>query len=117
MKMANNLLLGVMITGLAEAVGLGVKGGLRMETILDVLRSGPMANALFALKEDMFRQGEFPAQFPAKHMAKDLRFAAQTARENYAQTPTLDTVLNLYEKLMNQGMGDNDVAAVAKLLG
>lgn len=117
MKMANNLLLGVMIAGLAEAIGLGVKGGLGMETILEVLRSGPMANALFAMKEDMFRQGEFPAQFPLKHMAKDLRFAAQTASDAFAQTPTLNTVLNLYEKALNQGLADNDFAAIAKLLG
>ena len=117
MKMANNLLLSVMMTGFAEALGLGVKGGLTMETMLDVLHSGPLSCTLFDLKEEMFRTGEFQPQFPAKHMAKDLRFILQTARESFANTPCAATALNLYETLLNQGQGELDFAAVAKVLG
>ncbi|THB68187.1 MAG: NAD(P)-dependent oxidoreductase [Desulfovibrio sp.] len=117
MKMANNLLLAVMMAGYSEAVGLGIKGGVDMETLLDVLRSGPMGCGLFSLKEDMFRQGEFPPQFPAKHMAKDLRFAMASARETFAQTPVGDKVLALFETVLEQGLGEEDFAVVAKMLG
>ena len=33
------------------------------------------------MKEDMFKSGEYPAQFLFKHMLKDLNFILETARQ------------------------------------
>jgi 3-hydroxyisobutyrate dehydrogenase-like beta-hydroxyacid dehydrogenase len=41
MKMTINLLLGLMMAGFSEAVNYGPKGGLELETILEVILSGP----------------------------------------------------------------------------
>jgi 3-hydroxyisobutyrate dehydrogenase-like beta-hydroxyacid dehydrogenase len=117
MKITVNVLLGVMAEGLAETVNLGEALGLSRQALLDVIMAGPMANDLFRLKDPMFRAGEYPPQFPAKHMAKDLKFALDAAFEAGASTPTLSVMAQLYRKTVAMGLGDADFAAVIKALG
>lgn len=116
MKMAVNLLLGVMMEGLAEMLHFGGKGGLTRDAMLDVVTAGPLMNGLFGLKEPMLRSGEFPTQFPLKHMAKDLKFAVDTAFANGAQAPAANAMMQLYARGVAQGLGDEDFAAVFKVL-
>ncbi len=116
MKMSINLLLGALCEGLAEMINFGEKGGLDRKTMLDVVMSGPMRNALFELKVPMLESGEFPAQFPAKHMAKDLKFVVDTAYETGANAPSAHVLLQLYRKAVAMGLGDEDFAAVFKTL-
>lgn len=116
MKITVNVLLGIMAAGLAETVRLGEGLGLTRDALLDVVMAGPMANDLFRLKDPMFRAGEFPPQFPARHMAKDLGFAVDAAREAAVPTPVLSTLAPLYRKLVDTGLGDADFAAVIKTL-
>lgn len=117
MKITVNFLLGAMAEGLAETVRLGEALGLSRNALLDVVMAGPMANDLYRLKDPMFRADDYPAQFPAKHMAKDLRFAQEAATAAGAATPTLGALAGLYRKLVDAGLGDADFAAVIKALG
>lgn len=116
MKMSINLLLGAMCEGLAEMISFGERGGLDRKTMLDVIMAGPLKNGLFELKAPMFEKGEFPAQFPAKHMAKDLKFVVDTAYETGASAPAAHVLLQLYRKAVAMGLGDDDFAAVFKTL-
>ncbi len=116
MKITVNLLLGVMAAGLAETVSLGQALGISREALLDVVMAGPMANDLFRLKDPMFRADEYPPQFPAKHMAKDLKFAVDAAYDAGATAPSLFTIAQLYRKAVAMGHGDADFAAVIKAL-
>jgi 3-hydroxyisobutyrate dehydrogenase-like beta-hydroxyacid dehydrogenase len=97
MKMAVNLLLGIMAAGISEAVNLGQKSGLDTATMLETMLAGPMG------------------QFPLKHMTKDIRFALQTADENGAMAPIGHTVFQLYRQSMGLGLADMDFAAVKKV--
>ncbi|WP_428559186.1 MAG: NAD(P)-dependent oxidoreductase [Solidesulfovibrio sp. DCME] len=116
MKITVNVLLGAMAEGLAETVRLGEALGLARGALLDVILAGPMANDLYRLKDPMLRSDSYPAQFPAKHMAKDLRFAKEAAGAAGAVTPTLTVLSALYDKLVDTGLGDADFAAVIKAL-
>ncbi len=116
MKMSINLLLGAMCEGLAEMIAFGEKGGLDRETMLNVVMAGPLKNGMFELKAPMFEKDEFPAQFPAKHMAKDLKFVVDTAYETGATAPAAHVLLQLYSKVVAMGLGDQDFAAVFKTL-
>ena len=115
MKMAVNLLLGIMVAGISEAVNLGQKSGLDTTTMLETMLAGPMGCALFEFKKPMLIEDSFAAQFPLKHMTKDIRFALQTADENGATTPIGHTVFQLYRQSMGQGLADQDFAAVKKV--
>lgn len=114
MKMAINLLLGVMMEGLAEMVNFGLKGDLSINDLLDVVLSGPLGCGLYALKEPMLRGWEFPTQFPLKHMAKDLKFVVDTAYELNVCVPSAHTVLQVFKAAWSRGWGEEDFAAVIK---
>jgi 3-hydroxyisobutyrate dehydrogenase-like beta-hydroxyacid dehydrogenase len=116
MKMTVNLLLGIMMEGLCESVNFGERCGLSAETIMDTILSGALNCPLFALKQDMLKNGNFPPQFPLKHITKDLRFILNTADENGAAVPAGHAVFQLYRQGMGKGFADSDFAAVKTIL-
>lgn len=116
MKLAINLLLGIMMEGMAEALHLAERSGLAVETLLDAVASGPLACTLFQLKEDMFRTNTYPPQFPFKHMAKDMQFVVAAAEENDACLPLGTELANLFSPDADTGLMEQDFAAVKTLL-
>lgn len=115
-KMVFNLLLAHMLTGLSEALNLGERQGLSVDFLMDTILAGPLGCGLFQYKSEMMRTGEFPTQFPFKHMAKDLGFARQTAEETGAAVPLGETVARLFQTGLDEGLGEEDFAAVRKVL-
>jgi 3-hydroxyisobutyrate dehydrogenase-like beta-hydroxyacid dehydrogenase len=116
MKMTINLLLGVMMAGLAESLNFGLKNGLDQEAILDVILSGPLSNGLFQMKADMLRTRTFPPNFPLKHMTKDLKFVIDTAYDSGAPAPAAHAILQLFRAGVGFQLGDEDFAAVFQVL-
>lgn len=116
MKMMINLLLGIMMEGLAESINFGQKAGLSVDKMLDVVLSGPLSCGLFNLKTEMMKNDEFPPQFPLKHMLKDLRFVLQTADEKGAAVPVGHTIFQLYRQAAGHGLSDNDFASIKRIL-
>ncbi len=116
MKMTINLLLGLMMAGFSEAVHYGLAGGLSLEAVLDVVLSGPLSCGLYQMKSQMLRDNDFPAQFPLKHMAKDAKFIIDTAYETGAPALLGLLLLPLYRLGVSRGLGDQDFAAVAKVM-
>ena len=116
MKMAVNLLLGILAAGLSEAVNLGQRCGLSTETLLETLLAGPMGCPLFEFKRPMLINDAYDPQFPLKHMAKDVRFALRTADETGAATPLGHVLFQLYRQGVGHGLADMDFAAVKKVL-
>lgn len=115
-KMAVNMLLGSMMEALGEALAFGRRGGLDDGVLFDALDGGPLACGLFAAKEQMLRSGRYSPQFPLKHMAKDLKFALDTAYETGAAAPGTSVMQQLYRAAVARGQGDMDFAAVAELV-
>ncbi len=116
MKMAVNLLLGVMMAGLAEALNFAQKNGLAGEALLEVISSGAMNCGLFQMKAEMLRTQDFPPNFPLKHMTKDLKFIIDTAYDSGAPVPAAHAVLQLFRAGVGFRLGDEDFAAVFKVL-
>ncbi|WP_243359986.1 NAD(P)-dependent oxidoreductase [Fundidesulfovibrio terrae] len=116
MKMAVNLLLSNMMCGLSEMLTFGKAGGLSAETMLEVVLGGPMGCDLFKIKEPLITQRKFLAQFPLKHMAKDLKFVTDTACALRCPAPSAFANLQLFNQGMSKGMGELDFAAVIEVL-
>jgi len=115
MKLCINLLLGIMMQGLAESVHLAEKSGLDTATLLDAVASGPLSCTLFGLKEEMFKTNTYPAQFPFKHMAKDMQFVVDAAIESGAWLPLGNEIAGLYSS-NHADLQDMDFAAVKLIL-
>jgi len=116
MKLAINLLLGIMMEGMAEAAHLAERSGLNVETLLDAVASGPLSCGLFQLKETMFKTGSYPVQFPFRHMAKDMQFVLKAAQENGARLPLGTELAELFSPDTDPSLLDQDFAAVKTLL-
>jgi len=116
MKMTINLLLGLMMAGLAEALNFGRLGGLSLDAMLDTVFSGPLNCGLFQVKAGMLKENDFPPNFPLKHMTKDCKFIVDTAYETGAPAPLGHLLLHLYRLGVSQNLGDEDFAAIAKVL-
>jgi 3-hydroxyisobutyrate dehydrogenase-like beta-hydroxyacid dehydrogenase len=116
MKMTINLLLGLMMAGFSEVVHYGQKGGLDLGTIFDVVFSGTLSCGLYQAKSPMLQENDFPAQFPLKHMTKDLKFIVDTAFDTGAPAPLAHVLLHLYRLGVSRHLGDHDIAAIAKVI-
>lgn len=117
MKLANNLIMGGMLTAFCEGMALAVKTGLDTGQLLDVLDSGAMSNPMFRMKGNLVAQNtDFPVAFPLKHMQKDLRLALQLAEESGQPLFATATVNELFKKALAEGLGDSDFSAVSRVI-
>jgi 3-hydroxyisobutyrate dehydrogenase-like beta-hydroxyacid dehydrogenase len=64
----------------------------------------------------MFRSGEYPVQFPFKHMFKDLNFILETAQAAGMTARVGEALQSLYGEGMAQGFADLDFAAIKKVV-
>jgi 3-hydroxyisobutyrate dehydrogenase-like beta-hydroxyacid dehydrogenase len=115
MKMMINLLMGLMIAALGESLNFGKVGGLELETMLDVIFSGPLNCPMYQMKAEMLRTDEFPVHFPLKHLTKDIKFLVDTAYDLGAPVPLGHILLQVYRLGVAQGLGEADMAAVARV--
>jgi 3-hydroxyisobutyrate dehydrogenase-like beta-hydroxyacid dehydrogenase len=116
MKMANNLLLALMIEGLSETLNFGKRGGLSVDSMLEVILNGPLNCPIFQMKCQALTEDCYDPNFPLKHATKDLKFVIDTAFEIGAPVPVAQTLLHLYSTGVNKDWGDLDVCAIMKVL-
>ena len=117
MKLANNLVMCGALTALCEGLALAAGSGLDTAQLLEVLDSGAVANPMFRLKGPQIAANkEFPAAFPLKHMQKDLRLALKLAEEINQPLFATATINELYKAALANGLGDNDFAAVSRVV-
>lgn len=116
MKMTVNHLLGVMMHAFAEALLFGERGGLSMDAMLETIQSGALACPMYQAKAPLIASGNYPASFPLKHMAKDLKYVLDTAYETGAQIPAAQAALGMYLLARERGLGDMDFAAVDRAM-
>ncbi len=116
MKMANNLLLTLMIEGLSETLNFGKVGGLSREALLEVILNGPLGCPIFQMKCKALSSDCYDPNFPLKHATKDLKFLVDTAYEIGAPIPVGQTLFQLYSTGVFKKWGDLDVCAIMKVL-
>lgn len=116
MKMVVNSLLAVKLQALAEAVNLGRRCGLDQQAILDFVLAGPLGCGLYEVKRPMLESGDYPTQFPLKHMLKDLGLVLDTASQVGARMPLSSAAQATYFGARQSGLGDKDFAAVMEVI-
>ncbi len=116
MKLMINLLLADMMAAFSEAVVFGDRCGLSMEAMLDTVASGAMAAPMFALKGKAVAQGDFSKHFPVDLVFKDLNLVLEAAGRTGVPVPLTAAARELFSAARAQGWGDEDMAAVVKVL-
>jgi 3-hydroxyisobutyrate dehydrogenase len=114
MKLAVNIYLITMVTGLVEAVHFAQRLGLDLATLVAVLDAGPMASDVSRIKAAKLLAGDFGAQAAISNVLENNRLVAEAAREAKIASPLLDVCHALYGETLAQGLKDEDMVAVIR---
>ena len=104
-KMVNQICIAGLVQGLSEGINFGMKAGLNMEDVIEVISKGAaqswqMENRYKTMIDDKFDFG-----FAVDWMRKDLKIAMEEARNNGSLLPVTELVDKFYGEV--QGMGGN----------
>ncbi|MBN6051612.1 NAD(P)-dependent oxidoreductase, partial [Nonomuraea sp. RK-328] len=111
-KLAVNLFLITMVTGLTEAYHFADRHGLDRGRFLDILDAGPMASAVSRMKAPKLLARDFAVQAAALDVLKNNRLIAEAARASGLASPLLDVCHDLFGETVELGHGDADMVAV-----
>ena len=104
-KMVNQICIAGLVQGLSEAINFGMKAGLNMEDVIEVISKGAaqswqMENRYKTMIDDKFDFG-----FAVDWMRKDLKIAMDEAKNNGSLLPVTELIDKYYGEV--QGMGGN----------
>ncbi|MGN8115673.1 NAD(P)-dependent oxidoreductase [Labrys sp. 22185] len=116
MKLAVNLFLITMVTGLAEAAHFAGQHGLDMQQFRAILDAGPMASPVSRIKLQKLVEGDFAVQASIADVLKNNRLVADAARRAGLASPLLDICHALYGETQDLGLGTSDMAAVIRAI-
>lgn len=112
MKLAVNLFLITMVTGLVEATHFAERLGLDLTRFVSILDAGPMASDVSRVKAAKLLERDFARQAGIADVLKNNSLVAVTAREAGVASPLLDVCHALYGETQALGLGDEDMVAV-----
>jgi 3-hydroxyisobutyrate dehydrogenase len=116
MKLAVNLFLITMVTGLAEAAHFAERHGLDMDQFVNVLDAGPMASSVSRVKVQKLVARDFAVQAGISDVLKNNRLIAEAARKAQLASPLLDVCHALYGETEALGLGQSDMVAVVQAI-
>jgi len=115
-KLVNNLLLGVNMVAVSEALALGVKAGLKPEIMYDIIsQSSGSSYALTAKYKNFIAKGNFAPGFTIDLQYKDLQLAVDTAKDLKMPLLIGNVAQQMYEVARAKGLGTEDISAVLKV--
>lgn len=115
-KMINQLLAGVHIAACAEAMVLGAKVGLELDTLYEVICECAGNSWMFENRGAHIVAGDYTPHSAVDIFVKDLGIVASEAGDAACPTPLTETALALFQTASCEGLGREDDAAVAKIL-
>ena len=114
MKLAVNLFLITMVTGLAEAFHFAGKKGLDLAAFETVLDKTPMASEVSRAKAAKLAAADFAPHAKASDVLMNNRLILHSARMGDVATPLLDVCGALYGEAVDLSFGTEDMIAVIK---
>lgn len=115
-KLVNNLLVGISLAALSEAMLLAQIQGLTRKDVMDTLSDVPAVSPFMKLKILNMVKGSYKTAFSIFNMSKDLGLALKEVNKVNKKLPLLETTDKLYQKAKKKGWGDLDNSAVIKIL-
>lgn len=115
-KVCNQVVVGVVIEAVSEALVLGAKAGVDPARIADVLQGGLAATKVLEMRRDNFLSGSFDPGFRIRLHLKDLKNALELARDAGVALPAAAEVEQLMRAADANGRGDYDHSGLVTVL-
>ena len=113
-KMVNQICIAGLVQGLSEGINFGMKAGLNMEDVIEVISKGAaqswqMENRYKTMIDDKFEFG-----FAVDWMRKDLKIAIEEAKKNGSMLPITEVVDKYYGEVQELGGNRWDTSSLIK---
>jgi 3-hydroxyisobutyrate dehydrogenase len=115
-KLINNHLIGMTIQALSEGMQLADAMNLPREKVADALNGAMITSPFINLKMPNLVKNNFPLLFTVANMKKDLQLALDEAKQGNKKTPELELVVKQYEKAIEQGLSEEDMSTIIKVI-
>ncbi len=102
-KMCNQIAIAGVVQGLAEAVQFGIKAGLDMEQVVEVISKGAAGSWQMENRHKTMIAGKFDFGFAVDWMRKDLGICLDEARHNGSHLPMTALVDQFYSEVQAAG--------------
>ena len=113
MKLVLNMLMGVQMPALAEAVVFGERAGLPRDKILDMIAQSGYSSPVMSFRCMLMKQRSFEnASFKLALMRKDMMLVLDECKELGVPLPVSESAYSMLTAAKQQGLGDLDVAAI-----
>ncbi len=111
-KMVNQIAIAGLVQGLAEAVNFGMRAGLDMEAVVEVISKGAAGSWQMENRHKTMIHGKFDFGFAADWMRKDLGICLDESRRNGAPLPVTALVDQFYAEVQKLGGGRWDTSSL-----
>jgi 2-hydroxy-3-oxopropionate reductase len=115
-KACNQIVVGLTLEALGEALVLGSKAGVDPRAIVEALAGGLAASRLLEVRGAKLLARDFAPGFKLDLHAKDLAIVLDTARELDVPLPGVALVAELFEAERERGRGEADNSTVVRAL-
>ncbi len=115
-KMVNQVCIAGLVQALAEGIQFGLRAGLDVERVLDVIGKGAAQSWQMDNRGKTMAADKFEFGFAVDWMRKDLGMAIAEARSNGAVLPVTALVDQFYARIQARGGGRWDTSSLIRLL-
>ena len=102
-KMCNQIAIAGLVQGLAECIHFGMKSGLNMEDVVEVISKGAAGSWQMENRHKTMIAGKFDFGFAADWMRKDLGICLEAARRAGAHLPVTALIDQFYSEVQKMG--------------
>jgi 3-hydroxyisobutyrate dehydrogenase-like beta-hydroxyacid dehydrogenase len=116
LKLALNMMVGLTVAMMGEALVFAERGGVARDTVLDVMGESAIASPLVGYKLEPMRKRDFTPTFSARQMAKDFDILLGAARGTATPLPLSAFVRQVWSSMIASGAGEEDFLAYVKTM-
>jgi len=117
-KLVNNLMVALNIAATAEAMALGLKAGVDVPLMIKAIASGSGGSTQFGIRAPWMAERRFlPVQGTVPALQHYFDMIGEFADSVGVATPMLDCAKKLYDRFIDMGFGEYDVARMIDVIG
>lgn len=113
-KMCNQVVIASGMIGVCESLAYGLKAGLDLQTVLQSISFGAAGSWSLSNLAPRMIKGDYAPGFYIKHFVKDMKIALDESKKMGITLPGLTLAYDMYEKLIEEGYGENGTQALLK---
>ena len=114
-KAVNQIMAAGINQAVTEALAFADAEGLPLDKVIDVVSGGAAGNWFLSHRGLTMTQNQYQTGFKLALHHKDLKICQSMADKNSADLPLVAQTISDYQKLMQDGFGDEDISALYRL--